>query len=180
MNATMAAGNRTLSLVEVSPRQAPSGGFASDLLGLYGDAMDKALGIEKTSVSAMVELNSCAVDTCERLGGDFVETVCGWFASCMQAQLSWFNLVSEGSRILMTVAVPVGVLAYAEDASAPASAGDLDHGSIDIVLGEESRDPLPGKEMSIVEAAGPGGQPQTAETEAPERGMDVVIGGTAA
>ncbi len=176
MNATMATGNRTLSLVEVTPRQAPSGGFASDLLDLYGEAMDKALGVERTSISAMVELNSCAVDTCERLASDYVETIRGWFAACMQAQLNWFNLVSEGSKALMAVAVPVGVLAYAGNGSAQASAGVLDHGSMDIVLGEDSGVPLAGTARSI--DAGSGGQAEPADS--PERSMDVVIGETAA
>lgn len=178
MNAPVATGNRTLSLVEVPPRQAPSGGFASGLLDLYGEAMDKALGVERTSISAMAELNSCAVDTCERLTGDFMETIGGWFAACMQAQLNWFNLVSEGSKALMAVAVPVGVLAYAGNGSAQASAGVLDHGGMDIVLGEDSGARLAGMARGIVEDAGPGGQAEPADS--PERGMDVVIGETAA
>ena len=65
----MAADRCTLSLV--NQHHTSGGGFASGLLELYGEAMDQALGIEKSSLTAMAELNSCAADTCERLAGDF-------------------------------------------------------------------------------------------------------------
>jgi hypothetical protein len=155
-----------------------NGGFASDWLDLYGEAMDQALGIEKTSLAAMAELNSCAVDTCEHLAGDLFETVCSVFASCVQAQLSWFSLLTDGSKALVAVAVPVGVLAAAGESSAQASAGLLHPNSMDVAMGEGSGDPLPGTVPSIAEAGAPGGQAQPAET--PESGMDVVIGETAA
>lgn len=178
MSTTMAAGNRTLSLVEVPQHPTMGGGFASNWIDLYGEAMDEALGVEKTSLSAMVEFNSHAVDTCERLAGDFAGTVCDALAACMKAQLSWFNLMSEASKALMAVAVPMGAFGFAKDA--PASAGVLDHGSMDLVLGEECGSPLPGTEVSLVEAGGSGGPVQAGVAETPERGMDLVIGGTAA
>jgi hypothetical protein len=174
----MAADNLILSPVEVNRRQTTNGGFASDLLDLYGEAMDQALGIEKTSLAAMVELNSCALDTCEHLAGDLFETVYSVFASCVQAQLSWLSFLTDGSKALVAVAVPVGMFAAAGEGSAQASAGLLDHTSMDVAMGEGSGDPLPGTVPSIAEAGAPGGQAQPAET--PERGMAVAIGETAA
>lgn len=178
MNPIMAADSPTLSLVEVHQRHTSGGGFASDLLELYGEAMDRALGIEKSSLTAMAELNSCAADTCERLTGNLFETVCGVFASCMQAQLSWLTLMSEGTAVLLAVAVPVGVFAAAGESSVQAWAGLLDHNSMDVAMGESSGAPVPAMALSLVETGGAGGHAQSAET--PERGMDVVIGETAA
>lgn len=180
MSTTMATGNRTLSLVEVPQHPTMGGGFASSWIDLYGEAMDEALGVEKTSLSAMVEFNAHAVDACELLAGDFAGTVCNALATCMKAQLSWFNLMSEASRVLMAVAVPVGAFAFAKDGSTPASAEVLDHGSMDLVLGEECGSPLPDTEVSLVEAGGSGGPVQADVAETPQQGMDLVIGGTAA
>lgn len=177
MNPIMAADSCTLSLV--NQRHTSSGGFASDLLELYGEAMDQALGIEKSSLTAIAEINSCAADTCERLTGDLFETVCGVFASCMQAQLSWLTLMSEGTTALWAVAVPVGVLAAARESSVQASSvGLLDHNSVDVAMGEGRRNPKRAKALKIVEAGGTGGHAQPAEM--PERHMDVAIGETAA
>jgi hypothetical protein len=178
VNTTMAAGERTLSLVEVPQHPTPSGGFAAEWIDLYGDAMDQALGIEKTSFSALAELNSCAVDACDRLAGDFAETVCNVLAVCLKAQLSWFNRMSEAGMVLMAIPVPAGVLAFVKDASTRVSAGGLDHGSMDLVLGEESGCASPGTGLSRAAAGGSGGPASPAET--PERGMDMVIGETAA
>lgn len=178
MNPIMAADRCTLSLVEVNQRHTFSGGFASGLLELYGEAMDQALGIEKSSLTAMAELNSCAADTCERLTGDLFETVYGVFASCMQAQLSWLTLMSEGTTALWAVAVPVGVLAAARESSAQASAGLLDHNSMDVAMGEGSGNPKRAKARKNVKTGGTGGHAQPAEM--PERRMDVAIGETAA
>jgi len=180
VNITMTAGHRTLSLVEAPQHPATSGGFASDWIDLYGDAMDDALGIEKTSLCAMAELNSCAVDACERLAGDFTETVCSVLAACMNAQLTWFNLMSAASKALMSVPLPVAVFALASGASTPASAGALEHDSMDLALGDENASPLPGMERSLALPGGSGGPVQANVAEAPELRMDAVIGGTAA
>jgi len=162
----MAAGNRTLSLVEVNEDQTRCAGFPSDLLNLYGEAMDRALGIERASLSAMVEMNACARDTCERLAGGLLDAVVGAISSCLQAQLSWFTLlaprVDAGSKAQMSAAAPAGA----------------DH-SMDVVLGEGGGGLWSGVAESIADAGGPV-LARPAEEEAPERGMDLAIGETAA
>jgi hypothetical protein len=154
------AGNRALSLVEVNPSPTPNAGFPSDLLDLYGEAMDQALGIEKASLSAMVEMNSCALDTCERLAGDLFGVMAGVFASCVQAQLSWLMLLVP--RVYESTASP----------TVAAPAGALDH-SMDIVIGAGSGDSLPRTALSMAEGGSFAGQ-------APERSMDLAIGDVAA
>jgi hypothetical protein len=177
VNQPMAAGTRALSLMETNAIQTPNAGFPSDLLDLYGEAMDRALGVEKVSLSAIVEMNSCALDTCERLTGDFVGMVAGAFATCMQVQLAWFTLMVprlyEGKTSL-AVAAPAGSVAAGGEARTQWSAGSLDD-HMDVAIGAGSGDLLPGMALNI---GRPGGRARTAEPL--ESGMDLAIGETAA
>jgi hypothetical protein len=166
VNRTMAAGDCALSLVEVNPNRTPNAGFPSDLLDLCSEAMDQALGIEKASLSAMVEINSCALDTCEHLAGDLFGAAVRVFASCVHAQLSWLTLMlpygCAESKVLLNVAAPAGV-------------PSIDQG-MDVVIGAGGGDSW--ADMALSSAGRTAGQAQPAE--ALELCMDLVIGETAA
>jgi hypothetical protein len=88
--------------------QTPGTGFTADFQELYSHGMDRALGIEKASLAAVVSLNSCAIDIYRNafwfvssLGGLF-EMAAQGFASCMELQLSLLTLM--GSNVSSTVA----------------------------------------------------------------------------
>ena len=168
MNTTMAAGDCALSLVEVNPKETSNAGFPSDFLDLCSEAMDQALGIEKASLSAMVEINSCALDTCEHLAGDLWGAAVRVFASCVQAQLSWLTLmlpsVCEESKALRNVAAAAGM-------------PSIDQG-MDVVIGAGSGDSWADMTLSISPAGRTAGQARP--VEAPELCMDLEIGETAA
>jgi hypothetical protein len=161
MNTTMASGDFALSLVEVNPNKTSNGGFPSGLLDFCSEAMDQALGIEKASLSAMAEINSCALDSCEHLAGDLLGAAVRVFASCVQAQLSWFTLmlpyVCEENKALPCVAAAAG-------------APSIDQG-MDVVIGAGGGDSWADVALRIAPAG---------RAEAPELCMDLVIGEAAA
>jgi hypothetical protein len=136
MSSTLAEGSFSPFLETVDPSRIPNTGFTADFLDSYASAIDQALGIEKASLSAIVGLNSSALDICQDVlrrasaPWDLWGTAINAFAFYMESQLNWLTLMSPRvyGETLATPA-PSGVVASSSDGPA-----ELLECSMDVVI----------------------------------------------
>jgi hypothetical protein len=164
---TKTARSASLPLSAAKKDQTPNTGFPGDFQDLFSFGLDQAIEIQKTSLSTVVCLNSCAIDIYKNtfwfvpsLGGLF-ETAAQSFASCMELQLNWLTMPLAASH---SVATP------------SSSAEELAH-CMDIVIGERvaaaNSTVESGSENTV---AGGSGTQVKPKAEVSETDMDIAIG----
>lgn len=183
MTRSAATEDSALFLVATKPAQTQDSELSPDLLNLYGDAMDRALGIEKASLSAIVQLNSCALDLYGHLVDDLIGMAVNACAFYAEAQMSWLTLMMpamyKSSAASLPVAASAGRTASGgDDHTHPLKGEELER-SVDVAIGARSE---VARSEVLPAAAPPSGRVaseasgQVRPGEAVERGMDVVIG----
>jgi hypothetical protein len=155
---TKTARSASLPLAAAKKGQTQNAGFPGDFQDLFSFGMDRAIEIQKASLSTVVCLNSCAIDIYKNafwfmpsLGGLF-ETAAQSFASCMDLQLNWLTMPITASR----------------NAAIPSPSAEELANCMDIAIGER------------VTAASSCGTQDQPKAEALETDMDVAIGERAA
>jgi hypothetical protein len=94
------ASNVPLFLVAGEPGQTPDAACIANFQELYSLGMDRALGMEKASLDAVVRLHSCLIDLYQNAFcfapelGNLIETAVQSVAFCMEVQLSWLALLA--------------------------------------------------------------------------------------
>jgi hypothetical protein len=178
---TIPARKTALSLVPASESQTPNAEFLDDFRDLCSSAMDRAIGIEKASLAAAVDLNSSVIDIYKNafwfapVFGEILDTAAKSFESCMKLQMNWLTLMvphAEGSASSLSAAAPSSTVASSFGNQAQSTAEELAH-SMDIAIGEGGS-----TQINAVTSIS-GGQAQPA-AEAPERTMEIAMTARAA
>lgn len=88
-----------LPSVAAEKGQTADAGFPGDFQAMYGLAMDRAIGIEKSSLDAAVRWHACGLDLYTNgfwfaPGLDnLLDTAAQTLASCMEIQMNWISLM---------------------------------------------------------------------------------------
>jgi hypothetical protein len=150
-----------------------------DFLDFYGVAMDRALGIETASLSAIVQLNASALNIYSQFAPavcDLVGTAASAFAVCMESQLSWLTLMLprpyQGSEDALPAIAPSS--AVAGRSSGQARTTEEIERSIDVVLGDVVLGARTAAPLAQAAACGMGAMALPGEALA--HSMDVVLG----
>ena len=148
--------------------QTPDAGFTADFQELYSHGMDRALGIQKASLAAVVRLNANAIDHYMNafwfspVLGNLCDAAAQAFASCMELQMSLLTLMA--SHVSDTVESISGMQAQFTT--------DVLERSMDIAIKERFTAP------SSTVASISGSQTKTTE-EVMERNVEIAIGSRA-
>ena len=99
MNARMAPPNKAQLHIAAERYHNPYADCNSDLQDLSCHAMDRAIGIQKASLAAMVKMQSNVIEmqkqACgsEPVFGELFDGAAQALATCVEIQLSWLNLM---------------------------------------------------------------------------------------
>lgn len=138
---------------QTRPHQTPDAGFTAEFQELCSLAMDRALGFEKASLDAVVQMQSCAIDVLESASwasplvspalGDLIDLAVQAITLCLELQLNWLAVMTPveiektetSLRVVLPARKPVGSVRTLSH-----STGDgLDHSvSMDIAIGERA------------------------------------------
>lgn len=173
-----AEGNSSPILETAKPELTPCAGIPTDFPDLYVSAMDRALGIEKASLSAIVGLHSSALDMYQDVLSFAPAVYDVWgaamnaFAFFVESQFTWMSLMLPyvGGETLLAAAAPNPRLALHSQARIPEA---LAH-SMDIAIGTGSEDSVAAAVSTSEMAAVPERQDRPAE--ALENSMDAALG----
>jgi hypothetical protein len=178
MNAgTQTARGAPLSFAAAEEGKTQNAGFPVDFQDLCSRAMNRALGIEKASLSTVVSLNSSVLDIYETslwfapVFSNLLDLVSQAVACSMELQMNWLTLLAPYA--LSHVATPDSRVASTSGCQAQPAADELAH-SMDIAIGE--RFTVPGS--TVTSRSGGRAQPPTADALA--YSMDTAIGARAA
>jgi hypothetical protein len=179
---TIPASYAALSLVPKKEGQTVNVGFPDDFQDLCSRAMDRAIGIEKASLTTDVGLNSSVIDIYKNafwfapVFCELLDTATKSFAFCTELQMSWLTLMmphaSGASEALLPVAAPSSTVASSSESQAQPTAEVLES-SMDIAIGE--RDTT--QDNKVMSNSGSQTQPTA---EVPDRSMGIAMRARAA
>jgi hypothetical protein len=124
-------------LFSVGEKQGPTlhVGYNADFQELSSLGMDRALGAQKASLAAAVQLQNDVIDSfknaswCTPELSEWLDGIAHAFASCMQLQMTLFSLM--GSQVSSTIASIPGMNARI--------AGEVVERSMDIAIGPHKK-----------------------------------------
>jgi hypothetical protein len=99
MSARTAATNKTQLHLAAEPHHNPYADYNADIQDLFSHAMDRALGIQKASLAAVVKMQSDVIEMqkhafdAEPAFGNIIDTASQMYATCLEIQLSWLKMM---------------------------------------------------------------------------------------
>ncbi len=126
----------------INDGQTSHAGFPSSFQDLCSRAMDRALGVEEVSLSAVVGLNSCLLDIYKNsfslmpAFSDLLDTTAKNFSFYMDLQMSWLGLILPYAKIGSDALSHFAEQTVASSPGTSARSAGLER-SADIAIGQE-------------------------------------------
>jgi hypothetical protein len=146
MNAKTTLPNRTQLHIAAERYHNPYADYTADFQDLFSHAMDRALGIQKASLAAVVKMQSDMIEMQKQAYnsqpalGNLFDTASQAFATCLEIQLTWLKMMvacaKQGAEMCFQLAA-VGTTLASNSASQaqPESAEEEEPESISHGLG---------------------------------------------